>query len=437
LKYFLITTLGCKVNQSESEALAARLLELGWRPAGPGCPADVCIVNTCTVTGRASMQSRQAVRQLRRAHPGARVIITGCYAQTSPEEVAHLEEADLVVAQADKLAIPDLLASAYPAASRPPRPISAERRMHPQPASRASGRTRPFLKVQDGCNSFCTYCIVPFARGPSRSLPPEAVLEEIHRLVRDRVAEVVLTGIHLGGYGADLDPPTDLLDLLVRIRDATRIPRVRLSSIEPLEMSDAILDVLAADSRFCQHLHLPLQSGDDGILARMGRPYSRARFAERVQAARARLPEAALGTDVLVGFPGETQAAFEQTMALIEDLPLTHLHVFPFSPRPGTPAADYTPHIPERHVKARCQLLRLLGARKKAAFQSTFLGRVLEVLVENRRDPATGLLTGLSGNYLPVRLEGSDECLNRILPVRLESLDGQGHLRGRLLAPPH
>ncbi len=436
MKYFLILTLGCKVNQSESEAIADRLLELGWRPAPSGHPADVCIVNTCTVTGRASMQSRQAVRQLRRAHPGARVVVTGCYAQASPDDVARLEEADLVVNQADKLAIPDLLSAWIPAPVRPARPISAEHRIQPQPAARASGRTRPFLKVQDGCNSFCAYCIVPYARGPSRSLPPAAVIEAIDRLAGDGVAEVVLTGIHLGAYGADLNPPTDLLDLLVRIRDATRMPRVRLSSIEPLEMSDAILDLVAGDRRFCRHLHLPLQSGDDGILARMGRPYTRARFAERLGAARARLPEAALGTDVLVGFPGETEAAFEQTVALIEDLPLTHLHVFPFSPRPGTPAAGYTPRIPERIVKERCRRLRLLGARKKAAFQSAFLGRVLEVLVENRRDPAGGHLTGLSGNYLSVRLEGGDECLGRILPVRLESLDGQGQLRGRPLTPP-
>jgi threonylcarbamoyladenosine tRNA methylthiotransferase MtaB len=380
------------------------------------------------------MQSRQVLRQLRRAHPQARVIVTGCYAQTSPEELQGLAAVDLVVSQADKAALPERLAAILGRAhaSRPDAAPAA-----PQAAPHHGlRRTRPFLKVQDGCQSFCTYCIVPHARGPSRSLPVAAVLAELERLAGEGVAEVVLTGIHLGVYGADLTPPTDLLTLLQRIGAEARVPRVRLSSLEPLELTDAMLDLLAAAPRFCPHLHLPLQSGDNGVLTRMGRPYTRERFAGRVRAARHRLPEAALGTDVLVGFPGESEAAFEATFSLVEELPLTYLHVFPFSPRPGTPAAGFTPRVPERVVKERCRRLRELGARKKAAFQSAFLGRRLEVLVEHRREPATGLLAGLTANYLAVRLEGGDELGGRIVPVRLVALDGRGNLRGEILPGP-
>jgi threonylcarbamoyladenosine tRNA methylthiotransferase MtaB len=440
MKKFLIKTLGCKVNQCESEAIGNALLaEVPGLSSGDDGTADLVIVNTCTVTRKAAMQSRQAVRRAVRDNPAARVVVTGCHAQTAAAELAAIEGVDLVVGNRDKHRLPQQILDGIPDCVSSPAPtvgedIAGVREFDALPAIAHGSRTRPFLKIQDGCNAFCTYCIVPHARGRSRSLPLEEVLQQIDRLGRLGYHEVVLTGIHIGCYGQDLTPPTGLVALLNRIRDAGSIDRVRLSSIEPAELSDDIIDLAAADpdsaGRLCPHFHIPLQSGDDGILKRMHRPYTRDDFRERVDRIAARLPDAAIGVDVLVGFPGETEEAFENTYALIRSLPVAYLHVFPFSAREGTPAFTYKEQVPAAEIKRRCQRMRRLGADKRRAFYQRHVGQRIRVLIEGTRDRIDGSLKGLSDNYLPVHLDGPDEWYNSFQKVTIQRISGQGTPEG-------
>jgi threonylcarbamoyladenosine tRNA methylthiotransferase MtaB len=296
---------------------------------------------------------------------------------------------------------------------------------------RGATRTRPFLKVQDGCDAFCAYCIVPYARGPSRSVDYQSVLDGVSRLADQGYQEAVLTGIHLGAYGRDLQPRRSLAELLRAILNQPQAIRIRLSSIEPLELTDEIIDLAAGTERICRHFHVPLQSGDAQILRRMGRPYTPEGYGERIARIRARLPEAAIGADVLVGFPGETEEAFERTFALAEALPLTYLHVFPFSARPGTAAFGFGDRVPAKRIKQRCSRMRQMGNRKRLAFHQGFIGRRLQVLTEGRRDPQTGLLKGVSSNYLPVLFEGGDDCMHGGMEVLIAGADA-GRLRGTL-----
>ncbi len=429
--------MGCKVNQHESDILTVGLRAYGWQAAHRDEKADVCIVNTCTVTQRASMQSRQLIRQLQRQHPGARIIVTGCYAQIAPGEIAAIEGVHMIAGQSRKADLPAMIVQAAHDAGVAP--LCAVDRLDPQmpfsmPGAPVPGsRTRPYLKIQDGCNSFCTYCIVPYARGRSRSMPPEEVLRHLHQLGAMGYHEAVLTGIHLGVYGLDLQPAGSLLALLEVIAQERPLARIRLSSIEPNELSDELIDLVAASDLFCPHFHLPLQSGDDTILKRMHRPYTRELFRQRVMHIKRRLPWAAVGADVLLGFPGEDEAAFEQTCRLIERLPLTYLHVFPFSARPGTPAAGYGDQVPSDIIKRRAARVRALGAEKKQAFLQSALGRETDVLLETRRDPATGHLKGLTPNYLTVLLEGPDHCMNTIVPVVIERIGNAYQLVGQLV----
>jgi threonylcarbamoyladenosine tRNA methylthiotransferase MtaB len=430
--------LGCKVNQHESDTLAAALNAKGWQAAADGQPADVCIVNTCTVTQKASMQSRQMIRQLQRRHPGARIIVTGCYAQIAPEEIDAIKGVHVIAGQNHKADLPAIIMqTAANADCAPQRLVDRLAASIPfgVPASPAPGsRTRPFLKIQDGCNSFCTYCIVPHARGASRSMPPEQVLRQLRQLGSAGYHEVVLTGIHIGAYGLDQHPATDLRTLMLAIDKARPVRRLRLSSIEPNELSDAMIDLVAASTVFCPHFHLPLQSGDDRILEKMHRPYSRALFRRWVEAIKTRMPQAAIGADVLVGFPGEDDAAFAHTVQLLETLPLSYLHVFPFSARPGTPAATFPDRIPTAVVKQRTALIRDIGRVKKEAFMKDAIGCEAEVLVETRRDPATGLLKGLSPNYLPVLLRGGDRRMNTVVSAVIQDIHGTGRLEGRIVS---
>jgi len=444
---FKIITLGCKVNQAESEAIAGRLAEAHWTPAGSDETADLCIVNTCAVTQRAGMQSRQAVRRAIQDHPSACVAVTGCYAQTDPQPLEKIKGIACLIDQKDKLRLPEILSGWVSApwcqTTLHPPPLTkgaggisestgcgvSERSVFPPLLSAPGARTRPFLKIQDGCDAFCAYCIVPYARGSSRSAGFQEVLDSVSRLADQGFQETVLTGIHLGAYGKDLEPRTGLADLLHAILKRPDSIRIRLSSIEPLELTDAIIDLAAGSERICRHFHIPLQSGDAQVLKRMGRPYSPERFSDRIAQIHRRLPEAAIGTDVLVGFPGESDAAFENTYALVENLPLTYLHVFPFSARPGTAAFGFGDRVPAEHVRTRCSRLRQLGSRKRLAFHRRFIGRSLQVLTESRRDPQTGLLKGVSSNYLPVLFAGDDERMHRMVAVCISGADA-ARLRG-------
>lgn len=427
---YTITTLGCKVNTAESEMLARELEDAGWTEAAPGDAADLCVINTCTVTGKASMQSRQAIRHLQRRYPKARVVVTGCYAQTEPEVIQAMGDISAVLGSSAKEHLTDLLFDTPD--EKPAAPLTKVDRHKikaplPPPTLPPSGtRTRPFLKIQDGCDHFCTYCIVPHARGRSRSLEMDAVLEALRAFERAGYLEVVLTGIHLGAFGADLLPDTNLFSLLKRIETENPVERVRLSSIEPNEISDQIIQIVSRAPVFCDHFHLPLQSGDNDILQRMRRPYDRDLYQDRVLKIREALPTAAIGTDVLLGFPGESEDAFANTVDLIESLPLTYLHVFPFSPRKGTPAYLYPNPVPSEIIKERCSIVRKLGASKRRVFLEQQVGTHLNVLIEQRRDRETGLLRGMSSNYQSVLVNGDDSLKNSIVRVKAISvLDDQ------------
>jgi threonylcarbamoyladenosine tRNA methylthiotransferase MtaB len=435
MKKFRIITLGCKVNQAESEAIAGRLAGPDWQPAGSPDEADLCLINTCTVTRKAALQSRQAVRQAIRANPQACIAVTGCYAETDPQALMNIKGLDCILDQAGKSSLPEIIRACGLAKCDRPTILDSSGVPSDFPVASASatpaGRTRPFLKIQDGCDAFCTYCIVPYARGRSRSTGLQVVLAGMEHLAAQDFHEVVLTGIHIGYYGRDLEPRSSLLELLQHIAALKVPPRVRLSSIEPLELTDEIIALVAGSDRFCRHFHIPLQSGDGDILKRMGRPYSPDVFGELVAKIRRQMPDAAIGVDVLAGFPGETEAAFENTFQLIQGLPVSYLHVFPFSARPGTAAYAFPDHVPAQEIKQRCTRLRQLGSRKRLAFHRGFIGQLVQVLVESRRDPKTGLLKGVSSNYLPVLFEGGDEWMNRLVPVRINQADAS-RLRGTL-----
>lgn len=428
---FHILTLGCKVNQCESEQIASSIEALGLQRAAEGERADICIVNTCAVTGRAAMQCRQAIRHLTTAHPGIRVIVTGCYASTEPGVLSGLPGVVRVIGndrKADTAAAVVQALGLDPAERCGKTSIGTQKQEAlPGGASASGRRTRPFLKIQDGCDNFCTYCIVPYARGRSRSIPPEDILGALSAYEASGFREVVLTGIHIGRYGLDLSSRLDLHALLSMILDRRLSLRIRLSSIEPTEMTEAIVDLMAqSGGSLCPHVHIPLQSGDDGILRAMHRPYGPGLFADVVRMVRSRMPDAAIGSDVLVGFPAETAEAFANTRCLIESLPVTYLHVFPFSPRPGTAAFHLPNRVDTDIVKSRCSVLRAIGKSKKAEFASTLIGTTTTVLIESKADPQTGWSRGLSPHYQQVAIEArSDLPENRLVAVRIVAADGE------------
>ncbi len=431
---FRITTLGCKVNQYESDAIARKLKDSGGVQVSGENKADLCIINTCTVTQKAAMQSRQAVRQAIRYNPDARIIVTGCYAQTEPDAIKKIDGVHHIIGHGDKHKIPDMVLSPEkgPLPSLVHRNIVSEGHFKQIPVTVSGNRTRPFLKIQDGCDTFCTYCIVPYARGRSRSMPLETVLENIRDLKQAGFHEVVLTGVHLGAYGLDLSPQTGLTALLDRIRESNAMDRVRLSSIEPHELTRDIIQLVANTEIFCDHFHIPLQSGDDRILERMHRPYTGSFFRDLIVKIKDQIPDAAIGVDTLIGFPGETERAFENTYSLIEKLPVTYLHVFPFSSRPGTPAAKYSQKVPSKIIKARCEKMRRLGNEKKHTFYKKFMGKTVEILIESKRDKATGLLKGITSNYIPVHVDGKDDLFNTLARVKIQKINQHNTVFGVL-----
>lgn len=427
---FHMTTLGCKVNQCESASISAALTEAGYQD-GRGQAADVVVINSCAVTARAAMQSRQAVRHAIRVYPEAAIVVTGCYAQIAPETLQAIDGVHVVVGHHFKLDVQQWLACARHAPATLWQKTGGRQVFDPLLSAASERRTRAFLKIQDGCNTHCAYCVVPLARGRSRSMPKNDVIDHLTRLGQQGIQEVVLTGIHIGAYGADFDPPVALADLLSDIEHAAPIARWRLSSIEPTEIDPRILSQMADPAGgLCPHAHIPLQSGDDTVLRRMGRPYSRAHFAGIVADIHRVMPQAAIGADVLVGFPGEDEAAFANTFSLIEELPLSYLHVFPYSVRPGTVAASFKNKVHSQTIKARCRLLRSLGEKKRTQFHQAQLGSVTKVLVETAHDRKTGLALGTSENYLTVAIAGQGIVENSLMPVRIERQGPQGIMIG-------
>ncbi|MEW5722325.1 MAG: tRNA (N(6)-L-threonylcarbamoyladenosine(37)-C(2))-methylthiotransferase MtaB [Thermodesulfobacteriota bacterium] len=424
-----VQTLGCKVNQFESAALGRMLVEAGFLLVPKDRPADLTVINTCTVTHRADFEVRNLARRAHRANPAGRTVITGCLAQLRPEEMAGLPGVVLVAGQDKKGEILRLLEGLRePALVVPPPGASGVILDLGFPAF---DRTRTFFRVQDGCGAGCSYCTVPAARGPSRSLPLERVLAGLEHYAGQGYAEVVLTGIHLGAWGLDLAPGLDLAYLLDRVTEDENGPRLRLSSVEPNEVGEDIQHLLGSRTRICPHLHLPLQSGSDRILRAMCRPYTARTFRELVLNLHAIREDLCFGADVMAGFPGEKDEDFTRTIELVSALPLAYLHVFPFSRRPGTPAAAMSGQVPEPVKKRRVSQLRELGGRKRIEFFHRFLGRVRPALVENSPDRATGLARGLTDNYLRVLIAPPAPPPGTTALVRLERIGPDGRVYGR------
>ena len=415
-----ITTLGCKINQYDSAVIQNRLENKhSFVPFEDA--ADCYVINTCTVTDRADWEARQLVRRAKRRNPGAKVLVTGCYAQVNADEVARLAGVDYVVGLNR---LDDLIRYVESAPSGETQvAVSDVKRQRGVPVlgTRAlPGHTRAFLKIQEGCNYTCTYCIIPTARGLSRSVTPRQVLEQVRQLAGAGYQEIVLTGIHLGGYGADLQPKLDLTALVEQLAESGLMARIRLSSLDPREVPDRLLEFLARCETICPHLHICAQAGDDAILKAMRRNYDTAYYRDLLACVRQRLPEAALGSDIIVGFPGESEAQFYASLEYFESLPLTYFHVFPYSPRRGTAATMLPEPVPAAEKKRRAQLMRALGARKKQEFCAGFAGKRANVLVEGKIDKASGLQRGFSRNYLPVLLGGGGMLANREVDVRLK-----------------
>jgi threonylcarbamoyladenosine tRNA methylthiotransferase MtaB len=422
------STLGCKQNQFETEALKGMLPEGGYAVVPFTEEADLYVINTCTVTAEADADSRQTIRRAIRRNPAARIVVTGCYAQVSPHEVRAIPGVDLVLGNAEK---PQFLLQIGGLAKResPVMAVGAIGRRRVFDGLRVSldsDRTRAYLKVQDGCSYHCAFCIVPAARGPNRSLPAEAVLEELRRLDAAGYPEVVLTAIHLGTYGRDLAPPTSLVALLRRIEGLPLRCRVRLTSLDPHEVGDDLIELLAGSRRLCRHLHIALQSGDDGVLRAMRRAYPARRFREAVGRAAAAIPGIAIGGDAIVAFPGETDTAFENTYRLLEELPIAYFHVFPYSRRPGTAAAARRDQVPPDVRAERGRRLRALVARKAAAFRAGLRGQAVDAVVLHRRERGGDRLEALTDNYVRAFLEGPDALMGRRVPVRLGAAHGPG-----------
>lgn len=445
---FFIQNFGCRATQADADAIRQSLRAHDCVAADSEVSADIVVLNTCTVTAAADAEARESIRRIHRQNPAARIIATGCYAQRAPEELAALPGVSWVVGNSHQHAISELalaisenfvpLSAISQIAPAPARILREEMPAHVPPIAPpyhfdespddsraalrdddfAASRTRPTLKIQDGCNHRCAYCVIPLVRGRSRSLAPASIVGEIRRLVQTGTQEIVLSGIDLGSYGRDLTPRISLLALIRQILDETVLPSLRLSSIEPIDITQDFVNLVASAPRIAPHFHMPLQSGSDKILRAMHRWYRAAHYARRVELIRETLPHAAIGADVIVGFPSETNEDHAATMNFIADLPLSYLHVFSFSPRPGTEAANLPGQISAHTIHERARELRALAQKKSQQFRNLQQGRKVRALTLDRNgENWTGAVTG---NYLNVRVAGSWPR-NRWLDVEIPS----------------
>jgi len=416
-----VSTLGCRLNQVESQEMLSLLERHGFRAVPEGEPAGIHIVNTCTVTGRADFSDRQLIRRIARESPGALLVVTGCYAQTAPGEVARIPGVDLVVGNQEKYRLPELLGDL----GKRRRPevavtdVSAARGVPASGFSRVSSRSRAFVKIQDGCHHRCAFCIVPAARGPSRSQEPSAVVDQIAALVEAGYREVTLTGVDIGHYGWDLAPRTTLAALIDRIGLVRGLRWLRLSSVLPAYFTEELIERVTAPGLLAPHLHLPLQSGSDRVLRLMRRPYNVRMYRALAERLATAIPSLALGTDLIAGHPGERENDFSETAALVEALPFTYLHVFPYSARKGTEAARLPERVPARAIRERGLRLRELGRAKNLEFRRRLVGERPEVLVLAARDRETGFLTGLTANYVEILFDGPASTARTFARVRI------------------
>jgi threonylcarbamoyladenosine tRNA methylthiotransferase MtaB len=416
---FFVQNFGCRATQADGAGLESLLAAKGLAAAEERAAADLVVLNTCTVTTSADEDVRHTVRRVHRENPSARILVTGCYAQRAPEELAALPGVEWVVGNSHKTQIADIITAAPYHGNIHVGDIFAQHDFLSAPVEDAAAdRTRPNLKIQDGCNNRCSFCIIPFVRGRSRSMPADRVVEEVRSLDR-RYREIVLSGINLGRWGREPGSHVRLAGLVRRLLDETGVERLRLSSVEPMDFSDDLLGLVAESPRIAKHFHAPLQSGCDRTLRRMHRKYRPRHYADRILRARALAPDAAIGADVMVGFPGESDADFEESRRFIDSLPFTYLHVFTYSERPGTPAAADPDQVPMPVRKERNRILRDLAAAKNLRFRESMVGRKLSAVTLHEAGAA------LTSNYLKVELSRPREA-NRLLDVEIGSVSESG-----------
>jgi len=427
-------TLGCKVNFAETSTISRQFLDRGFEVVGAGDPCDVYVLNTCSVTERADRECRQIIRRVLRHSPHAYVIATGCYAQLQPDEIASIEGVDLLLGAKEKFrvfdfeqnftkrALPQLFVSC----------IDESLEFEPACSGENDGRTRSFLKIQDGCDYGCAFCTIPLARGASRSQSFGAVLQQARVLADRGYKEIVLTGVNVGDFGRMLG--TSLLKLLEALDAVDGIERIRISSIEPNLLTTEMVDFIMGSDKICHHFHIPLQSGSDAMLKRMRRRYLTREYWDIVEYIKGRDPDAGIGVDVIVGFPGETDELFDETHLMLADLPISYLHVFTYSERPNTPAAELPGKVEPKVRAERSEMLRILSQKKRHAFSSSFVGRELEVLFETVS--ANNRVSGFSSNYVRVEAQADDPLSNEIRNVRIIGLAGD-HCRGEIVTAGH
>jgi len=416
---FFVQNFGCRATQADGAALEAMLSGKGLQSADDRRAADLVVLNTCTVTSSADDDVRQTIRRVHRENPAARILVTGCYAQRAPDELAAMAGVEWVVGNSHKTQIAEIVTAAPYHGNIHIGDILEQRDFLSAPVEDASGdRSRPNLKIQDGCNNRCSFCIIPFVRGRSRSAPAAQVIDQV-RALAVRYREVVLSGINLGRWGREPGSTMRLADLVRLLLAETEVERLRLSSVEPMDFSDDLLQLMAASPRIASHVHAPLQSGCDRTLRRMHRKYRPRHYADRVQKARSLMPDAAVGADVMVGFPGETDSEFEESRQFMEAMPFTYLHVFTYSERPGTPAAEDAAKVPMPVRKERNRILRELASRKNLAFRERMVGRTLSAVTLAEKGIA------LTENYLKVELAATSED-NLLIDVRIGGVTPAG-----------
>ena len=439
MKQVCFHTLGCKVNQFETASFASDFAGAGFTVVDDPAHADVIVINTCAVTAKASAQSRRDLGRLARANRRALLVVTGCQAQLGAAELRRLPDLEaerllLIGNDAKDSLLSQVAARRQHLADPRLTDMNKARTISRLPVGQFTGRTRAFLRVQDGCDNYCSYCIVPLTRGRSRSLPLDEVIAQTGSYAAHGHHEIVVTGIHVGQYGADLGSGHDITTLMTALCESFPRLRFRLSSIEPTEISTKLLTLMKQRDNFMPHLHIPLQSGDNHILTRMNRHYSREQFIEKLALCHQIVPDAAIGIDVLVGFPGEQETHFNNTMAVLEQTDCTYLHAFPFSPRPGTRAAGFAGQVEQGHKQRRVRLVRAFGEHRKTSFYHRFLGSRRSAVIEAERD-RRGLLRGYTDNYIPIHLVGDDALINSVVTVELAELTESGvtaHLCGSM-----
>lgn len=408
---FSIVTLGCKTNQFESAAMSEKLIAAGYRQVDFEAGADLVLVNTCTVTANTDAESRKLIRRAQRINAATRVVVTGCYAQVDAKALAEMPGVSLVLGNQEKQELLHYLALS----ERNDRIVVSDLRSEPAEVAlevaSAAERSRAFLQIQNGCDAFCSYCIIPYARGRSRSADAKSLLNQVDLLVAAGHQELVLTGIHIGQYGKDLVPQIDLLSLITRIEPRLKDARLRLGSLEPNELPQELRHYIASSDVICPHYHIPLQAGSDRILHAMNRSYTTGFFAELLDQIHVAQPAAGIGLDLIVGYPGETETEFEETYRFVASLPVSYLHVFPYSRRPGTPAAELPDQIPGDLARFRAARMRQLGDEKQREFARKFIGQQLEVIAE--KGLQDGRMRAISANYLSLSVPANEELIGQ------------------------